>query len=217
MSSDAPRRLVTDPKALRALTHPTRLTLLEMLRREGPLTATQAGELIGESPASCSFHLRTLARYGFVEEAAGGHGRQRPWRARTAVTIDDRELTPEGRIAAQALIDLLREREQEWLRRWSATEDAYPPQWRAASGDFHSVRRMTADELREVSDLLSSIADRHADREPPPPGALPVALLLHAFPLRPPIEPAPPEPARPEPAPAEPARPEPAPPTAGDA
>jgi DNA-binding transcriptional ArsR family regulator len=195
MSSDVPGRPLTDPRALRALTHPTRLALLEMLRREGPLTATQAGELLGESPASCSFHLRTLARYGFVEEAEGGHGRQRPWRAsQTATTIDDDALTPEGRIAAQALVDLLHEREQEWLRRWSATHGAYPLQWRAASTDIYSVRHLTADELREVSELLGAIAARHADREPPP-GALPVAVVLHAFPLRPPTEPPPAGPA----------------------
>ena len=37
---------LTDPRALRALAHPVRLTLVSVLRREGPLTATQAGERI---------------------------------------------------------------------------------------------------------------------------------------------------------------------------
>ena len=66
---------MTDPRALRALAHPLRLSLLGMLRTEGPLTATRAGELLGESSASCSFHLRQLAKYGLVEEAGGGRGR----------------------------------------------------------------------------------------------------------------------------------------------
>ena len=73
-------REITDPKAMRALAHPLRLTLLEQLGRAGTLTATQAAEIVGESPANCSFHLRTLAKYGFVEEAATGQGRERPWR-----------------------------------------------------------------------------------------------------------------------------------------
>src|SRR3984885_1511212 len=77
---------LTDPRALRAMAHPIRLSLIGLLRREGPLTATQAGELIGESSASCSFHLRQLAKYGLVEEAGGGHGRERPWRATTMFT-----------------------------------------------------------------------------------------------------------------------------------
>src|SRR5580700_10324849 len=71
---------LTDPRVMRALTHPIRLALLEVLEAEGPLTATQAGELIGEPPNSCSFHFRQLARYGFVEEAGQGPGHARPWR-----------------------------------------------------------------------------------------------------------------------------------------
>ena len=35
---------------------------------------------MGESPANASFHLRQLAKYGFVEEAEGGTGRRRPWK-----------------------------------------------------------------------------------------------------------------------------------------
>src|SRR5260370_30464032 len=76
---------LTDPRALRALAHPIRLALLGMLRSEGLLTATRAGELLGESSASCSFHLRQLAKYGLVEEARGGQGRQPPWRATAPV------------------------------------------------------------------------------------------------------------------------------------
>src|ERR1700761_5588708 len=78
---------LTDPLALRAVAHPTRLELMGLLRRSGPLTATQAGERIGESAASCSFHLRQLAKYGMVEEAGGGKGRERPWRA-TAISTE---------------------------------------------------------------------------------------------------------------------------------
>ena len=71
---------LTDPKAIRALAHPLRWALLEALGHAGTLTATQASEMLGESPANCAFHLRTLAKYGFVEEAGGGKGRERPWR-----------------------------------------------------------------------------------------------------------------------------------------
>ena len=48
MSSD-PRPL-TSATELRALSHPTRLALMELLDERGPLTATQAGEHLGESP-----------------------------------------------------------------------------------------------------------------------------------------------------------------------
>ena len=60
-------RRVTDAKTMRALAHPVRISLIELLIIAGPMTATQAAEKIGESPSTCSFHLRQLAKYGFVE------------------------------------------------------------------------------------------------------------------------------------------------------
>src|SRR5437764_13193340 len=77
---------LTEPRALRALAHPIRLELVGLLRRQGPLTATKAAALLGESSGSTSFHLRQLAKYGLVEEAGGGRGKERPWRATTMFT-----------------------------------------------------------------------------------------------------------------------------------
>jgi hypothetical protein len=69
-----PGRQLDDAGTIRALAHPTRLTLLQLLLVRGPLTATEAGGVLGESPASASFHLRTLARYGYVEVVDAGAG-----------------------------------------------------------------------------------------------------------------------------------------------
>lgn len=66
--------------ALRALAHPVRQRLLRALAAAGTATATELAEQVGESPPNCSWHLRQLARYGFVTEAGGGPGRKRPWR-----------------------------------------------------------------------------------------------------------------------------------------
>ncbi|WP_423202937.1 winged helix-turn-helix domain-containing protein [Micromonospora kangleipakensis] len=95
---------------MRALSHPVRLALMEALG-EGPLTATQAGELIGEIPTTCSFHLRQLARYGFVEEAGGGRGRARPWRlTRRRRSAPARPEDPDWTRASQALDRVLLDR-----------------------------------------------------------------------------------------------------------
>ena len=74
------RSIIGDPVRLRALAHPTRLDILERLVTDGPLTATEAGERIGQSSGSTSFHLRQLERYGFVEPVPDVAGRQKPWR-----------------------------------------------------------------------------------------------------------------------------------------
>src|SRR5215475_15913022 len=102
-NSSRPAIRVTDPKALRALAHPIRLSLMGLLRTEGPLTATKAGELLGESSASTSFHLRQLAKYGLVEETGGGQGRERPWRATTLFT-DIPEVTGDPKVAAASAL-----------------------------------------------------------------------------------------------------------------
>ena len=73
MAFEGPRQL-TDPKAMRAMAHPVRLALMEEINDAGTLTATEAAERVGESPSNCSFHLRQLAKYGFVEEARAAPG-----------------------------------------------------------------------------------------------------------------------------------------------
>jgi predicted ArsR family transcriptional regulator len=181
-------RTLSDPRTLRALSHPVRLALLELLATDGPLTATEAAERLGESAANCSFHLRMLARYGYVEEAEGGRGRQRPWRTVDTVNqIRSDELDAEGQFAMRVLAGVLRQREFERLRAWDASRQDYPAAWREAAGETHTVVYLTVDELAELERGLSELATRHADRSDPrrrPPGSLPVAVFTHAFPLR---------------------------------
>src|SRR6516225_3617169 len=96
MPDERPPIELTDPRALRAYAHPVRGKLVGLLRRRGPLTATQAAELLGESSGTTSFHLRQLAKYGLAEEAGGGTGREKPWRATTTSTAwDSAPDTPE--------------------------------------------------------------------------------------------------------------------------
>src|SRR6202034_3969611 len=98
------RRVITDPRTMRALAHPIRIALLEALGREGELTASRAAEMFDESPGNMSWHLQTLAKYGYIEEAGSGKGRSRPWRIasvsnRFETAADD----PETRAAGEAL------------------------------------------------------------------------------------------------------------------
>lgn len=66
--------------ALRALAHPLRLQLLRLAAEAGEITTSAASIRTGESSANCSFHLRLLARHGFLESAPGRDRRERPWR-----------------------------------------------------------------------------------------------------------------------------------------
>jgi DNA-binding transcriptional ArsR family regulator len=185
-------RELSDARTFRALGHPVRLALLETLLIEGPLTATEAAERIGESPTTCSFHLRQLARYGFVEEAGGGKGRARPWRLstigmQTANVHDD----PETEIAAAALAGLMRERQLQRYRTWLDTKASYPKKWRKAANEGDYLFWLTPEELadlnRELAEMLIPRArERLTEPGARPAGALPVELLLFTYPVAPP-------------------------------
>ena len=183
---------LTDPKALRALSHPIRLALLEVLAVAGPLTATQAAERIGESPSTCSFHLRQLAKYGFVEEAGGGRGRQRPWR-RTHLgwRVPFQADNPEFTLASQGLVRVLLQRYWQRLQRWLETYPAYPAEWQEASVSSEYAMYLTADELAELKAELHAVLnrfftryrDRYDDPSKRPASARIVEVLAYAYPI----------------------------------
>jgi DNA-binding transcriptional ArsR family regulator len=196
-----PRKL-TDAQTLRALAHPVRIALYEELAYGGAMTATELGKRIGETPTTCSFHLRQLAKYGFVEEAGGGKGRARPWRLASFgwnIAAHD----PETQIAGDTLLRLSRERAFARYQGWQGTKAAYPQEWREAANDSDYLTYLTAEELTQVNHELHAVLDRFRDRlaDPGkrPPSALPVETLLLCYPIEPPPGDAGPEPLVPSP------------------
>lgn len=190
MTGNDPREL-TDPRVMRAITHPVRLALLEALLLEGPLTATRAAEAIGESPTTCSFHFRQLAKYGFVEEAGAGPGRTRPWRlSRLGMRFTDLHEDPETAVAARTLDRALRERYFTRLQAFYDNRSSYPRRWQEVTGGSEFVLHVTPDELKALDEQITAMLLRHAGRltDPAlrPEGSLPVEVLLFAYPLRPP-------------------------------
>jgi predicted ArsR family transcriptional regulator len=178
---------LTDPKALRAYAHPVRMTLVGLLRTRGPLTATQAARLTGESSGTCSFHFRQLAKYGLVEEAEGGTGRERPWRATTMYTgieddVDDPAAAAAGALVRSVLLDMYFERVTRWLdRRGEASA-----QWRDAAVLGDRFLYLTAGELTDLGLKIEELLDVYADRmerpEARPQDARQVSMMLFAFP-----------------------------------
>ena len=184
-------RQISDAQTMRALSHPVRIALLEVLGVEGPMTATEVGEHIGESPTTCSFHLRQLAKYGFVEEAGGGKGRARPWRI-TALDIAIRgHDDPEAELAADVLTGIFLERQRDRYRTWQETKAAYPSEWRKAAGESEVVLYLTAEELEHLREQLSEllrplVQERDGDPSKRPPGSVPVEMVTFSYPLSPP-------------------------------
>ena len=187
---DTERRTVqlTDPLAMRALAHPVRMALLEVLSHAGTLTATQASELLGESPANCAFHLRTLGKYGLVEEAGGGRGRERPWRrAFTTLNLSILHEDPQAASAAEVLSQFWTDHMLNRARANLGKRHAWPPAWLDAMGESQSFSYLTLEEAEELLNDMQEILYRYKGRvnNPSlrPPGALPVELLLLGYPV----------------------------------
>jgi DNA-binding transcriptional ArsR family regulator len=183
-------REVSDVRTLRALAHPVRIALIEELTISGPMTATEAAEGIGESPTTCSFHLRQLAKYGFVEEAGGGKGRSRPWKMTSVgMSLTSSPEDPEVQLATNAVAQMFRERQFARYRTWLETRHVFPPAWRKAAPDSQILFYLTAEELQELSDeldrlLLPRFMDRITDPGRRPAGSVPVEMMVLAYPIR---------------------------------
>ena len=179
---------LTDPRALRAYAHPVRMALMGLLRTEGPLTATRAAELLGESSGTCSFHLRQLAKYGLVEEAGGGTGREKPWRATTTTTDWDAtgDGSPETAAATGLLNTVIAEQYFEQLARWLEASPGEPAEWREAAMLGDRILYVTPAELDELRGRVRELMDKYFERqlrpELRPEGARLVTWLNIAFP-----------------------------------
>jgi DNA-binding transcriptional ArsR family regulator len=187
-----PQRELRDPRALRAFAHPVRLQIMEELAKAGQATATELAERIDESAANCSWHLRQLAQYGFIEEAGGGSGRQRPWK----ITVQSNrwgrpekgqiELARAGDAATEVIVD----REVAAYRAWLAARHAAPDNWRDASFLDQSWDWMTAEELAAFKEDFFALVERHilrhaierADPARRPPGSRMIRLVAWAIP-----------------------------------
>ncbi|MFE7514948.1 winged helix-turn-helix domain-containing protein [Streptomyces sp. NPDC057540] len=184
---EQPRSIrLTDPRALRAYAHPLRMSLVGLLRSSGPFTATRAAELTGESVASCSYHLRILAKYGLVEEAPGGRGREKPWQA-TARYTEWPEYSEDAAVAeaADALSTAVAERYFERVTRAMENRHRLPREWQEAEEFGDSLLHLTPEELtglrRRIGELLQPYEARTSDPSLRPEGARPVSILRIAY------------------------------------
>ena len=178
---------LTDPRALRAYAHPVRMALVGLLRTEGPLTATRAAELLGESSGTCSFHLRQLAKYGLVEEAGGGTGREKPWRATTTSTTWDAVTDTQEMTAATGLLQtVIAEGYFTQLMRWLEASPTEPAEWRQAAMLGDRILYVTPGELTELGRRVLELVDEYFERQVRPDlrpqGARLVSWLGIAFP-----------------------------------
>jgi DNA-binding transcriptional ArsR family regulator len=182
------RRIVRDVDALRALAHPDRLAILLFLLAAPTRTATECAAEIGVSPSACSYHLRELERFGYVERAdAQGDARTRPWRA-SAVGFtlggDWEDDSPDARAARYAIGRAELAANHRLIERFVDAADDLDPAWQAAS-DFSTFElTVTPDELTELNEQVAALLRpfRTPVREHAPDAAAAIHVVYQAFP-----------------------------------
>jgi hypothetical protein len=161
----------TDPEglALRALAHPLRWKLIDLLGSEGSATATRSAEMLGESVASCSYHLNILAKYGYVELVPDQPGREKPWRLSSyRQELGSAGLSTQGKLASEAATEAFLEHELARMKDRLRRRDLEPAEWQEASAILGTSAWVTADELHQIKDELMQIIRRYADRDNDP-------------------------------------------------
>ncbi|MBE1584621.1 ArsR/SmtB family transcription factor [Nonomuraea angiospora] len=178
--------VVLDAKGLRALAHPLRVQLVDLLRKHGPSTATRLAERLGVNSGTASYHLRRLGAAGFVEEdLERGNARERWWRSVHRVTqltdddgLSDRE--PEAVLAyMQSIAALYNLRTQHALNELQTM----PQPWRGVLDLSSMPFRLTPEEaLRLRADLTELFARYRRDGDEAPPEAVRVYLMTQVIP-----------------------------------
>jgi DNA-binding transcriptional ArsR family regulator len=180
---------LSNPQAMRALAHPTRLAILTYLQRNGPATATTLSPHVGATPSVTSWHLRHLAGFGLVVDAdpseVPGDRRQRWWKAMARGFSfefgDDDETQAAARVLNDRLVVAAQQQVNQWL---TEVEPVLEPEWLRHAGLSNTSVPMTPAELealaRQIDELIAPYV--HRTEAGAPPGARVVRILRHYLP-----------------------------------
>jgi len=185
--------VVENLDAMRALAHPERSAILKLLMSGRSRTATECAQMVDASPSACSYHLRQLERFGFVDrdDAAGGDqpvdGRTRRWKA-AAIGFSlgaerPSESTPEQLAVFSALRHADRTENDRLERSFFQHFDELAAEWQNSCEFSNYELSVTPD---EITQLLVSIDElllpyRVGARTAAPGEARPVHVQLNAF------------------------------------
>jgi DNA-binding transcriptional ArsR family regulator len=152
-------------KQMRALAHPLRMRILELLA-QAPSTATLIAKELGESTGSTSYHLRALARAGLIEEdPERGTGRERWWRRHppSYIEVPTGAEDPEGRALEVVMWTDMADRDDEALRRFFERLPELNGDLRRAATIANWHAWLTVDEVIGLSERIADIVVRYRD------------------------------------------------------
>lgn len=168
MTNDEQERTL-EPGALKALAHPLRVRIYDLLSERGPQTASSLAALIGETSGSTSYHLRALAAHDLIREIQGrGTGRERWWeRPRGRITLPgpDEQMSPAQRSAAQIVTaEFFRLRHQTLMDYLNRPVAEQAEEWKDAGLVMTTTLDLTPEQMIELKDELIAVVDAAVER-----------------------------------------------------
>ncbi len=176
--------VLSDARALRALTDPLRLTLFDLVRRDGPVASNALAQSTDQDRATVDDHLRELESLGFVEKTVGEDGEVR-WTTEAKGIYFEIPDEPAGQLAARQLSKMMMTKYAELPASWaSAEEPKLDLEWARAAGLFNARLELTPDELRGIQEGLERLLEPVTTRSPAerPAGVAPVRILCFFMP-----------------------------------
>jgi DNA-binding transcriptional ArsR family regulator len=154
-----------DSGALKALAHPLRVRIFDLLSERGPQTASTLAALVGETSGSMSYHLRALAAHDLIQEVEGrGTARERWWerpKGRIDLPGPDESMTPSNRAAAQIVTsEFFRLRHETLMAYLNRNESEIPEEWRDAGIIMTTYLDLTIEQMAELKAELSGVVDQ---------------------------------------------------------
>jgi DNA-binding transcriptional ArsR family regulator len=179
-----------DAGALRALAHPLRVQIYDILSSYGPQTSSSLATMTGESSGSMSYHLRALARQDLIRELPDrGTARERWWeRPIGGVTLASPEArkTPAGRAAMQVVMaETLNRRHQQLMEYATGGLEHDTEEWQNAGMISTGTARLTVQQLADLTTRMQNLIDETVDqyRDQQGEGVRPVTMRADLFPL----------------------------------
>jgi DNA-binding transcriptional ArsR family regulator len=154
------------PEQLKALGHPLRLRVLEMLggEDEETLTNRELAQRLGVDPGHLHFHVRMLLRAGLIERADGGKGREKPYRAR-ARTVRVAPQLLASRLTGDLQAVMLDEVQRAFANR--------------QEGTFRSAQVTARVTIEQALELITDLVEKARDMEDPAVEPLIITAFLH--------------------------------------
>ncbi len=189
-TNEAPGRTL-EPSALKALAHPLRVRIYDLLSERGPQTASTLAALIGETSGATSYHLRALAAHDLIREVPDrGTARERWWerpKGRINMPGPAEAMSPSNRAAAQIVTtEFLRLRHQTLMDYVNRPESEQPEGWRDAGLIMTTTLDITAEQMAALQQELTAIVDAAVERyrgQESLPGTRRVSLRAEVFDL----------------------------------